>query len=413
MLGKSIRLPQLRFPEFHSNWSYKKLGELGEFKNGFNADASAFGSGVEFINLMNIFGKSEISEAQLEKVMLNQTQIEQYSVVKGDVLFIRSSVKREGVAQSCLVNNNFRDTVYSGFIIRFREFKPIFDHFYKKYCFKSIPFRKKALSLSTTSANTNINQASLASINLFFPEIKEQKKIASFLSTVDEKIYLLLRKHECLQTYKRGVMQKIFSQEIRFKKSDGTAFPDWKEKILSDLVDRCTQKNIENQISRVLTNSATQGVLDQQDYFDKNIANSDNLSSYYIVEKGDYIYNPRISMHAPVGPINKNKIGEGVMSPLYSIFRFKSSTNTFYEQYFKTTFWHHYMCRVANYGARHDRMNITTADFMAMPLPSPHDDEQTKIVDFFEALDRKTQTTKDKLTAMETFKKGLLQKMFV
>ena len=70
------------------------------------------------------------------------------------------------------------------------------------------------------------------------------------------------------------------------------------------------------------------------------------------------------------------------MSPLYSVFRFKDADNVFYEQYFRSTFWHKYMHSVANYGARHDRMNITTSDFLSMPLPVPHKDERTKITNF-------------------------------
>lgn len=101
------------------------------------------------------------------------------------------------------------------------------------------------------------------------------------------------------------------------------------------------------------------------------------------------------------------------MSPLYSIFRFKDKNNEFYDQYFQTKLWHHYMCSVANYGARHDRMNITTSDFMDMPLPYPHPDEQKKVVEFLHVFDEKIDAESNKLTSLETFKKGLLQKMFV
>jgi type I restriction enzyme S subunit len=208
-------------------------------------------------------------------------------------------------------------------------------------------------------------------------------------------------------------MQKIFTQQLRFKQDNGRPFPDWESKKLNKIGERQTLKNTDASITRVLTNSATRGVLDQQDYFDKAIANADNLGGYYIVDKGDYVYNPRISVHAPVGPINKNKVGKGVMSPLYSIFRFTNENNVFYEKYFQTSFWHKYMSSVANYGARHDRMNISTADFMAMPLPAPHPDEQEKITDFLTAIDTKIDAVTQQITQIETFKKGLLQKMFV
>jgi len=208
-------------------------------------------------------------------------------------------------------------------------------------------------------------------------------------------------------------MQKVFSQELRFKQDNGADFPDWEEKPLGELAERRTEKNANSTVKRVLTNSATKGVLDQKEYFDKDIANANNLMGYYVVDKGDYVYNPRISVHAPVGPINKNKVGKGVMSPLYSVFRFNDENNEFYEQLFRTTSWHKHMKSVANYGARFDRMNITTADFMAMPLLYPCEEEQQKIANFLSTLDKKLEAVQSQIDQTGIFKKGLLQKMFV
>lgn len=248
---------------------------------------------------------------------------------------------------------------------------------------------------------------------IYIPTLEEQKKIATFLNSVDEKLIKLRTKRDLVIRYKRGVIQKLFSQEVRFTQGDGSDFPDWNQKKLRDIADLVKTKNSDDLISRVLTNSATQGVVNQQDYFDKDIANANNLSGYYVVKIGDYVYNPRISVHAPVGPINKNKIGNGLMSPLYTIFRFKSDTTDFYEQYFKTSLWHRYMSSIANYGARHDRMNISISDFMSMPIPCPSAAEQDKIVNFLNSIDRKIESIAKQIDGLEAFKKGLLQKIFV
>ena len=111
------------------------------------------------------------------------------------------------------------------------------------------------------------------------------------------------------------------------------------------------------------------------------------MEKYYIVEKGDYVYNPRISAAAPVGPISKNNVATGVMSPLYSVFRFGDDNNDFYAHYFKTTGWHQYMRQASSTGARHDRMAITNDDFMAMPLPISTLEEQQKIADCLASID--------------------------
>lgn len=125
---------------------------------------------------------------------------------------------------------------------------------------------------------------------------------------------------------KKGLVPELRFPE--FKKE-----PSWPCVKLNAVAKRSTSKNKEEKITRVLTNSAVDGVVDQRDYFDKDIAVKGNLESYYIVDKGDYVYNPRISSTAPVGPISKNKIGKGLMSPLYTVFRFNSKNNDFFEQF--------------------------------------------------------------------------------
>ena len=187
---------------------------------------------------------------------------------------------------------------------------------------------------------------------------------------------------------------------------------EWEIIRLQDLAIRITEKNRDNKIQTVLTNSATKGIVSQADYFDRDIANKNNLDGYYIVNIGDYVYNPRISKFAPVGPIKKNNLVLGLMSPLYSVFRFNTSEDEFFENYFETTAWHKYMKGVANYGARHDRMNISNSDFFKMPIPIPSLPEQQKIASFLSAVDEKLQQLTKKKDLLEKYKKGVMQKIF-
>lgn len=187
---------------------------------------------------------------------------------------------------------------------------------------------------------------------------------------------------------------------------------NWKTEALRKLAKRCAKKNSEGEHKRVLTNSAEYGVIDQRDYFDKDIANQGNLEGYYIVEKGDYVYNPRISASAPVGPISKNNVGTGVMSPLYTVFRFISSENDFFAHYFKSPHWHHYMRQASSTGARHDRMSITNDDFMNMPLPVSVPKEQQKIADSLSSLDELIMAENRKLGTLKVYKNGLMQQLF-
>jgi type I restriction enzyme, S subunit len=245
------------------------------------------------------------------------------------------------------------------------------------------------------------------------PCFEEQAKIASFLSAVDEKIAQLSRKCELLAQYKKGVMQQIFSQQLRFKDDDGKDFPEWEVIDLRQIATKVNKKNKDESLKYVLTNSATQGIVSQADYFERDIANQNNLGGYYIVEIDDFVYNPRISINAPVGPIKRNKLAVGVMSPLYTVFRFKEGGLEFFEQFFQTTHWHDYMKSISNYGARHDRMNISNESFFELPLPYPSKDEQTKIANFLSAIDDKITNAQAQLAAVKHYKQGLLQQMFV
>ena len=171
-----------------------------------------------------------------------------------------------------------------------------------------------------------------------------------------------------------------------------------------------TQRNSHGADLRALTNSAEHGVVDQREYFDRDIAT--NTDNYYIVETGDYVYNPRISSTAPVGPISKNQIGTGVMSPLYTVFRFRSDANDFFAHYFRSSHWHGYLRRVSNSGARHDRMAITNDDVMQMPIPTPSPREQQKIADCLGSLDDLIAAEGRKLETLRQHKQGLMQQLF-
>ncbi|WOI46940.1 restriction endonuclease subunit S [Acidovorax sp. BLS4] len=186
----------------------------------------------------------------------------------------------------------------------------------------------------------------------------------------------------------------------------------WQVAPLSQLATRTKKKNRDQTITRVLTNSAEFGVVDQRDFFDKDIATQGNLESYFVVDLGSYVYNPRISATAPVGPISKNKVGTGVMSPLYTVFKFENDSNEFYEHYFKTTGWHTYMRQASSTGARHDRMAISSDDFMAMPLPVSSPAEQQKIANCLSSLDELIAAQARKVDALKTHKKGLMQQLF-
>ena len=191
---------------------------------------------------------------------------------------------------------------------------------------------------------------------------------------------------------------------------------EWKIKRLAQVLRKQTCKNTDNAIHNVLTNSATLGIVGQKDYFDKQIANSENTDNYYIVENGYFVYNPRISVSAHCGPFNKYYGCEkGIMSPLYTVYKYIDCSTDYTEYlsyFFSSANWHRYMNSIANYGARNDRMNVTSDTMSAMPLPYPPLFEQKKITEILQTQDKLIELQQKKIEELKKLKKAYLSKMF-
>ncbi|EMF0577307.1 restriction endonuclease subunit S [Enterococcus faecium] len=188
---------------------------------------------------------------------------------------------------------------------------------------------------------------------------------------------------------------------------------DWEQRELSDISTKVQTKNKDREFTETLTNSAEFGIISQNDFFDKEISNKNNIDGYYVVKPNDFVYNPRISNFAPVGPIKRNKLGRtGVMSPLYYVFSTNNIDNQYLETYFSTSYWHKFMKLNGDSGARADRFAIRDSVFVKMPIPYPSREEQEKIGQFFEVLSNAIDLQQRKLDLLKEMKKGFLQKMF-
>lgn len=246
--------------------------------------------------------------------------------------------------------------------------------------------------------------------------ISEQAAIGTYFTALDSLITLHQRKFEKLTNVKKSMLEKMFPQngssypEIRFK-----GFTDpWEQRKLSEIADKVTEKNAGLQYVETFTNSAEFGIISQRDFFDHDIAKLGSLDGYYIVKNEDFVYNPRISTSAPVGPINRNKLGRtGVMSPLYTVFRPHDVDTTYLEHFFKCAYWHSFMNFNGDSGARSDRFSIKDDVFFQMPIPLPYIDEQRKIGELLTRLDHLITLHQRELEKLQNIKKSMLEKMFV
>ncbi len=185
--------------------------------------------------------------------------------------------------------------------------------------------------------------------------------------------------------------------------------------MLSDVFKKNIKKNSDGSITNVICNSAKNGLIPQREYFDKDIANAENTQGYYIIENGDFVYNPRKSTEAPYGPVSIYKYEEaGIVSPLYLCFRaIKNINSSFFDYFFKSSAWHRYIYLSGDSGARHDRVSIKDDVFFAMPLYLPSHEEQNKIALFLSFLESRIEKQRLLVEHLKKYKRGVIYNIFV
>ena len=393
--------PQLRFPEFTDEWQVKKIGDTGNVITGstpVTADRTLYGSEYQFISPGDMnSGRYVISTKQ----RLSQKGFDISRKIKtGSTLFvcIGSTIGKTAQVREMSVTNQQINAVETN------------DNHDDDFVYLALSKISTKIALSAGAQAVPIISKSDFSKNIIhIPSKPEQEKIADFLTAVDERIAVGEKKLELLETYKRGVMQKIFSQQIRFKDENGSPYPDWEEKKLESLLVKNKKRNKNLEINYVQSVSNARGFVSQNDYFDgANIA-SKNTSNYFIIEKSTFAYNPsRIN----VGSLAyKSDETTSIVSPLYVSFKTQTGLlDGFLLPWFSTELFKKQMNRSFE-GSVRDTLSFEALSDMRLMLPN--EQEQQKIADFLTTLDEKITAEKSKLTAARQFKKALLQRMFV
>ena len=402
-------IPEFRFPGFSGEWVEKKLQDVAKIERGKSKHRPR---GAEFLygGEYPFVQTGDIRNADLYLTTFTQTYSEdglkQSKLWDEDTLCITIAAN---IAETTILKIKacFPDSIIG--LIPYKEKAAVL---FIKYQFDK--FKLQIQNLSQGAAQDNLNQEKLLNIKFRFTTLPEQYKISSFITEVNEKLRFLTKKKTLLEQYKKGVMQKIFSQELRFKDDNGNEFPDWEERVLGEVAKRITTKNKAFN-TNVLTISAQYGLISQLEYFNKSVSAKD-VSGYYLLEKNDFAYNKSYSNGYPMGAIKRlARYEKGIVSTLYICFRNNELfDNAFAEQYFETGIHNKEIEKVAQEGARnHGLLNIGVSDFFNTYLFIPSLPEQTKIANFLSAIDEKIALSTIQIEKTEQYKKGLLQKMFV
>lgn len=400
--------PNIRFGCFTEKWKEAQLGQLVKEHRVSNQL-------VHHQNLLSLsYGKIVRRDIRANKGLL-PASFDTYQIIDKDTIVFRVTdlqndkkslrvaiSEEEGIispAYVCVDTNS--DEISASFLHQILHYHDVITKLYYKM---------------GDGLRQTLNYGDLKCIKILYPKPNEQKAIAEVFRLLNSTITQREKELEKLKNIKRALLEKLFPQNgskvpaLRFKEFT----EEWGEVALGSIADRVTTKNSSKAYTETFTNSAEHGIMSQSDFFDHAIANQENIAGYYVVRENDFVYNPRISKLAPVGPINRNKLGRiGVVSPLYTVFRPKNISVEYLEVFFMQNSWNRFMNFNGNSGARLDRFSISDAVFWQMPIQYPQIEEQQKTAKLITTLSNLLSLREKQLTLLKHTKQALLEQMFV
>jgi len=390
-MTKTNNIPSLRFPDFNPEWKTKKLGEIAKFYSGgtpLTSKKEYFGGEIPFIRSGEI-NSNKTEQFITDKGLKNSSA---KMVSEGDILYALYGATSGEVGIS-KINGAINQAILC--------IKSAHNHYYIYSVLKS----KKDIITKTflQGGQGNLSADIVKNLSIDLPSIPEQAKIASFLTAVDDKLQALKKKKELLEQYKKGVMQQLFSQALRFKNDDGTNYSDWEKKRLGDV----SLINMGQSPSSSSYNNVGDGfpLIQGNADIQNRLSSPRNWTTEMTKEcqVGDLI----LTVRAPVGAIAKSVhnacIGRGVCS----IRSNSKSVNEFIYQF------------LFDYESKWGRLEqgstftaVSGNEIRNLSIMIPSIEEQTKIANFLSAIDDKIAHCQSEVDGMERWKKGLLQQMF-
>ena len=393
--------PKLRFPGFDEPYRVTTLGAVSSLVKRTDPQSTApimmLSAGNGFILQSDKYSRDNAGQSLKKYILLK----------KGEIAYNHgaSKAKQYGCCYELHEKEARIPYVYHCFKINDEEYTP-----YVALELNNSKMDKQLKRLVSSSVRMdgllNISFDDYMSIKITLPCISEQRKISTFLKTLDKRIEKQRTLVEALKKYKRGVIQSIFRHSLH----DG-----WTTFRLGEIFKKVSRRNTNGDIKNVITNSAEYGLIPQKDFFDKDIAVDGNTSNYYVIENGDFVYNPRKSNTAPYGPFNRYTLKEkGIISPLYTCLVLQSDINpTYLAWYFKSDAWYRYIYDNGSQGVRHDRVSMTDDLLMGFPVSVPNANKQYCIATMLDTIEKRLSTAKTKYDMLLKLRNGFMQHLFI
>ncbi|MCC0662044.1 restriction endonuclease subunit S [Clostridioides sp. ZZV14-6154] len=404
-------IPKIRNPKYNGDWQIVRLKEV-----------------VDRVTRKNIGLKSELpltissldglvdQRTYFNKVVASKDMSGYYLLKKGEFAYNKSYSKGYDFG-SIKRLDSYEEGALSTLYICFSPKEGINSDFLKIY-FDSLRWYGEASLICAEGARNhgllNIGINDFFDMKIVIPtDINEQADLVSLFNKLDEKILEIRRKLELSKEIRAGLLVDIFSQKIRFKDDFGNEFPEWEEKLLSEILTEHGEKYTGNE--KVYSVSVSKGLVDQVEHLGRSFA-AENLDKYNIVHYGDVVYTKSPTGEFKWGIVKQSKVKSNVVvSPLYGCFTPKTSElGNILDIYFSSSVKaHNYLIDLIRKGAK-NTINISNETFLNKKILLPtNENEQKKIIALFTELDKKISEEEMQLQEILTYKKGLLQKVFV
>ncbi|HGO2765763.1 TPA: restriction endonuclease subunit S [Staphylococcus aureus] len=389
-------VPELRFPEFEGEYSLDIFGNLATNKSDkFNPQNENASIDIELDcieqntgRLIKIYNSKEFSS--------QKNKFNPQNVLYGKLRPYLNKyyfTKKSGVCSSeiWVLKSTKEDKLLNLFLYYFIQTKRYSD----------------VASKSAGSKMPRADWGLIENIRVYFPELCEQQKIGQFFSKLDRQIELEEQKLELLQQQKKCYIQKIFSQELRFKDEEGNYYKGWNKKQLKDVLEFSNKRTINENEYPVLT-SSRQGLILQSDYYKDRKTFAESNIGYFILPKNHITYRSRSD--DGIFKFNLNlMIDVGIISKYYPVFKGIDAN-----QYYLTLHLNYQLKKeYIKYATGTSQLVLSQKDLQNIKTKLPSYEKQQKIGGFFSEIDRLVEKQSSKVGRLKVRKKELLQKMFV